>query len=80
MAHDIAGLQRKLRALHKTLRKFHEARHSEQLLSIIRKPGWTSVPEAELVHLYIDNLQNQVGDLHNSFDKLVAISGKIGPK
>jgi hypothetical protein len=78
MTHDIAGLEGKLRALGEATSKFTEAKHVDQLLPIIHRPGWTTVQEAALVHLMADTLQHQVNGLHQTFDALVRIADQIG--
>ena len=80
MTHDIAGLEGKLRALGAATSKLAEAKHVDQLMPIIHRPGWTTVQEAALVHLMADTLQHHVNGLHQAFDALVNIADQIGKK
>ena len=78
MAHDIAGLERQIRALQDAVAKFHKAKHAESLLTIIHKPGWTTERENELVVATVDSLQSQLSGLHKACDTLLTIAEKIG--
>jgi hypothetical protein len=78
MAHDIAGLERKVRALQEAVAKLHTAKHADRLLTIIHKPGWTTLREHELVVAHVDSLHSQVSGLHKACETLLAIAEKIG--
>jgi len=78
MAHDVAGLEQKVRALHDAIFKLHDAKHTDRLLQVIRRPGWTTVREHELVQVHADGLNSQITSLHKSFDALMTIAEKIG--
>ncbi len=80
MAHDIAGLERKIHALHQAISKLHDAKHTDALLPIIHRPGWTTVAEFELVQTHLDALHNQASHLHNSFEALIKTADKIRGK
>jgi HD-GYP domain-containing protein (c-di-GMP phosphodiesterase class II) len=80
MAHDIAGLERNVRALHEAISQLHDAKHPEKLVPIIHRPGWTTIAEFELVQNHVEHLHNQVRDLHKAFDALMATAEKIGHK
>ena len=80
MTHDIAGLERKVRSLQQTISKLHDAKHADALLPIIHRPGWTTLPEFELVQANIDSLHNQASHLHNAFEALIKTAEKIGAK
>jgi len=80
MTHDIGGLECEVRALDEAICNLQAARHVERLIPIIRKPGWTTPAEWELVQSNINNLHNQTRHLHNAFDTLITIAGKIGQK
>lgn len=80
MAHDIAGLERKLRTLNKAIAKLHDAKHTDVLSATVHKPGWTSQYEYRLVAFSVDNLNNHVSALQKEFDALLTIAKKIGDK
>ena len=78
MTHDIGDLERKIRALDAVISKLQDAKHSERLLQIIHKPGWTTPRENEFVHAYTDSLHTHVVTLHKEFDALITIAEKVG--
>ncbi len=78
MAHDIAGLETKLRKLHDTVSKLHQAKHVEAFIPIIHRPGWTTPAEFALVQAYVDDLQSRATALHQNMETLVGIVAKIG--
>jgi hypothetical protein len=78
MTHDIARLECEVRALDEAICNLQAAKHVERLIPIIRKPGWTTPAELELVQSNISNLHYQTRHLHNTFDTLIEIAGKIG--
>jgi hypothetical protein len=80
MAHDIAGLEQKVKALHEAESKLHDAEHAKRLLAIIHRPGWTSVAEFELVQAHMASLHHQIRGIHEGLDALVTIAEKIGNK
>jgi Protein of unknown function (DUF3421) len=80
MSHDISALETKVRTLGDAISKVSDAKHAELLSQIIRKPGWTTVRENELVHAHLDAFHNQVGNLHKGLDALITIARKIGEK
>jgi hypothetical protein len=80
MAHDIAGLERKVRTLNEAISKLHAAKHAELLVPIIHRPGWTTPAGFELVQTHVDNLHAQASHLHTAFDALITSAGKIEPK
>jgi hypothetical protein len=78
MAHDIAELELKVRALNDVISKFHQAKHVERLVQIIHRPGWTTPREEEFVRAYTDSLHGQISGLHKAFDVLLTIAEKVG--
>jgi hypothetical protein len=78
MAHDIAGLETKLRKLHDTVSKLHEAKHVEAFIPVIHGPGWTTLVEFALVQAYVEDLQARATALHQNMQTLVSIAAKIG--
>lgn len=80
MTHDHAGLEGKIHDLNHAIGKVHEAKHAELLIGIIRRPGWTTIAENELVQAHLDNLHSQVSGLHKSLDSLTKAAEKVGKK
>jgi len=78
MAHDIVGLEKKIRALDEVLSKLQSRKHAELLLPIIHRPGWTTVAEFELVNNHVNSLHDQITTLHKAMEALVAVAEKIG--
>jgi len=78
MAHDLGGLERKLHAVKEATTKFHEAAHADFMLQIIHFPGWTTLPELELVLAHVDDIQQRITGLHSGFDALVKAAKLIG--
>jgi hypothetical protein len=75
---DIAALERKIHDLDAAISKLRDAKHAESLIRIIHKPGWTTLREEELVHAYLDSIQQHLTHLHKSYDALTGIAAKIG--
>jgi hypothetical protein len=80
MAHDIAAIETKLRAIERSVGTLTEGRYVQQLLPIIKQPGWTSIAEAMLVNALLDQMQNQIEALHRSCETLLAAAKKVGTK
>ncbi len=80
MTHDIAAIETKLRAIERTVGSLAEGGYVQQLLPIIKQPGWTTVAEAMLTHAMLDHMQSQVEALHRSCEALLAAAKKVGTK
>jgi hypothetical protein len=78
MTDNVAELELKVRALDDAISKLHGAKHAEQLVQIIHKPGWTTQRESELVEAHIGHFHHQVTGLHEALDTLMTIAEKIG--
>ena len=78
MEHDISALEAKLQRLSQSFSELTGARHADQLLLMIRRPGWTTPQEAELVHASVDMIQHQIDGVNRSAAGLVKIADKIG--
>jgi hypothetical protein len=76
--HDIPALEAKLRKLDQSLSELTSAKPTDQLLTIIRRPGWTTPQEAQLVHAMVDALQHQIDGVNRSGAALVNIADNIG--
>jgi HD-GYP domain-containing protein (c-di-GMP phosphodiesterase class II) len=80
MAHNITGLEHKVRSLHESVSKLHEAKHADKLSPIIHRPGWTTVAEFELVQSHVEHLHDQIRNLHKALDALISTAEHIGQK
>ena len=78
MTHDIATLERKIKALHEAMSQLQAKKHTDLLLPIIHRPGWTTVAEFELVQAHVDAAYDHVSNIHKRLDTLVAVAEKIG--
>jgi hypothetical protein len=52
--------------------------HAQSLLRMIRRPGWTSPPEAQLVSAMVGHLNDQLGALQRGHDALLSAADTIG--
>lgn len=80
MAHDIQALERKLKALGESTSKLAAAKHADALVSIIRRPGFTSEAEHALLNAMVDALQHQVTGLQQVHDALYSATDMVGKK
>ncbi len=78
MKHDIDALASRISALGEAVSKVNDAKHCEVLASMIRRPGFTSVAEYELMHAHLDSINAQVLILHRSLQALTSSVEKIG--
>jgi len=77
-AHDIDKLKQGVSSLDSAISQLHDAKHAERLLTIIHRPGWTTLPEFQLVQAHVAALSEHVRNVHKGFDALVNIADKIG--
>jgi hypothetical protein len=73
-----AELKGKIDDLGALVGKLHGAKHAENLLKIIHRPGWTTLREVELVTAHVNALHGHARMLNQSFDELLVIADKIG--
>jgi hypothetical protein len=52
--------------------------HAQSLLRVMRRPGWTSRQEAQLVSAMVGHLHEQVGALQRGHDALLSAADGIG--
>jgi len=78
MAHDIAAMETKLRSIERSLGTLADGRYPQQLIPIIKRPGFTTVAEAMLIDAMLDHLQHQTEALHRSCEGLLAAADKVG--
>lgn len=78
MEHNISALEAKLQRLAQSLSDLTGAKHVDQLVAMIRRPGWTTPQEAQLVHATVDMIQHQIDGVNRSGAALVKIADEIG--
>ena len=78
MAHDIAALESKIRALESVIVDFHATNHADHLAHMIYRPGYTTNREHEMVKAHVDSLHSQATSLREHFAALMIIADKIG--
>ena len=52
--------------------------HTGELLQIMRRPGWTTPAEVQLVSAMVTYLHDQMAIAHNAYDALLAAAEMIG--
>ncbi|HYZ31371.1 MAG TPA: hypothetical protein VE684_03705 [Crenalkalicoccus sp.] len=80
MQQDIAGLEAKMRRLDQGLASLGSAGHADRFAAIIRRPGFTTVAEVQLLHAMMDAMQHQVDGLHRSHEAMLAAADRVGTK
>ncbi len=75
MEHDIAKLEQRLRQIDRK-REAIQSLHTS-LNPIIHRPGWTTLPEFELVMLTLENLEHQLSGVERTQTTLVNIAQHI---
>ena len=72
------ALAEQVQRLGDTLASLARQGHAQSLLRMIRRPGWTSPPEAQLVRAMVDHLHDQVSALQRGHDALLSAADTIG--
>lgn len=78
MSEHAKVLEPKIRQIQEQLKKITSDNHTEQLLVIINRPGFTTVQEGELVAAMLDAAHHQLEGFHRAQRALVAAAEKIG--
>jgi hypothetical protein len=78
MTTDVADLEVKIRRMDENVSKLHSARHAQELLRVIHKPGWTTVAEAALVNAMVDSLLMHMDNVHRAHDTLLSAARQVG--
>jgi hypothetical protein len=78
MSEHTKTIEPKIRALQEQLKKISSEKNTEQLITIIHRPGWTTVREAEFVHAMLDSLAHQIEGVNRAHQALVTVADKIG--
>jgi hypothetical protein len=71
-------LEPKIRNIKEQLKRMTSEDHSERLLQIIHRPGWTTPQEAKLVHAMLDSVAHHIEGVDRAQRALVAAAEKIG--
>jgi hypothetical protein len=80
MKHDKVALETKFRTLNRSLADLAGQRVTEEFITVIHKPGWTTPAEFALVDAMADSLQRQVETTSVHFKQLIEIASGIGQK
>jgi hypothetical protein len=78
MSEHAKTLEPKIRALQEQLKKISSDKNTEQLVTIIHRPGWTTPQEAEFVHAMLDSLAYQIEGVQRAHQALITVADKIG--
>lgn len=79
-SHDIGVLEKKIHAAHDTFAKLGRDSDFEELIKIIRRPGWTTPAEFLLVSSSLDALRAQGDALLSMRQELLKASREVGAK
>jgi hypothetical protein len=71
MEHDIDKLVAGIRGLQQAIAKLATDNHTEELMRIIHRPGWTTVAEFKLVSGMLDSAQDHAEALSRQLRNLI---------
>jgi hypothetical protein len=71
MEHDIDKLVTGIRGLQQAIAKLATDNHTEELMRIIHRPGWTTVAEFKLVSGMLDSAQDHAEALSRHLRNLI---------
>lgn len=80
MSEHAKTLEPKIRAIHEELKKMASEKNSEQLVTIVHRPGFTTPQEAEFVQAMLDSLTHQIEGVRRAHQALITVADKIGRK
>jgi hypothetical protein len=75
--HDITGIERQVRSLHKKLTGLTATQSLEEIIKEMRRPGWTTPAEFRLVAASVRAMDRQVTILAEMSKELAIASGEI---
>lgn len=78
MSEHAKELEPKILGLHQQLTKLAAGHDSERFLQIVRRPGWTTPQEAQLVHAMFDSLSHHLAGVDKSYRALIDVAEHIG--
>ncbi len=72
------GLAARVEALGQAAGGLADQQHAVRLLRMMRRPGWTTPQEAQLVGAMVGHLHEQLTGLHRAHDALLTAAELIG--
>jgi hypothetical protein len=78
MEHDIDKLVTHIRGLQQAIAKLATDNHTEELMRIIHRPGWTTPAEFALMVAGLESAQNQAEALHRHLRGLASGARQVG--
>lgn len=78
MGHDIDTLATHIRGLQYAIAKLATDNHSEELMRIIHRPGWTTPAEFALMLAGLQSAQSQAENLAEHLRGLAAAGRQVG--
>jgi hypothetical protein len=78
MEHDIDKLVTHIRGLQQAIAKLATDNHTEELMRIIHRPGWTTPAEFALMVAGLESAQNQAEALHRQLRSLASGARQVG--
>jgi hypothetical protein len=78
MSEHAKQLEPKIHRIKEQLKKVTSENHSERLLQIIHRPGWTTPQEAKLVHALLDSVAHHLEGIDRTQRVLIAVADEIG--
>ena len=76
--HDVAHLEARVRDLHQTMARLAQDQDLQELLFLIRRPGWTTPAELALVSGLVDMLHAQARSITQMKEVLMTGSRMVG--
>lgn len=76
--HDLKSLEHRINEMHRSIADFAAGSDFEELLRIIRRPGWTSVAESLMVSGIVEAIHANVKALIGLKNVLVFGAQKVG--
>ena len=73
-----AQLAAQVEALGRAAGGLADQQHADRLLRMMRRPGWTTRQEAQLVSAMVGHLHEQLASLHRAHDALLTAADQIG--
>ena len=78
--HDITGLEKKVTDLSNALAHLGTTEDLNELIRIIHRPGWTTLPEFLLVNSIVDSITAQAKTIATQRQQLLKAAEEVGTK
>lgn len=78
MSEHAKEFEPKIQKIQGQLKKMASDNHSERLLQIVRRPGFTTPREVEFVHAMLDSVHHHLEGIEHAHSALITIADKIG--